>query len=190
MRLFSPVILFTADQKMPTSSPYTLQDLRAPHGVFAVLGNHDYAVNYSGDSSTPGVEEIVIAALERAGITVLRNEETEIVAGRSRLQLYGIDELWSGRAQVSSIARHFFGVPPDRIMSQPGCSAISPGAEYRFGVVWAYAWRAGADSPISPAVNDDFGSTLLGWTLCSWEWMGLCQPRDWLYLACAICRPT
>ena len=80
-----------------------LQDLRAPHGVFAVLGNHDYAVNYSGDSSTPGVEEIVIAALERAGITVLRNEETEIVAGRSRLQLYGIDELWSGRAQVSSL---------------------------------------------------------------------------------------
>lgn len=79
-----------------------LQDLHAPHGVFAVLGNHDYAVNCPGDRVT-GVEEIVITALERAGIAVLRNQEAEIVAGRSRLLLYGIDELWSGHAHVSSL---------------------------------------------------------------------------------------
>lgn len=79
-----------------------LQDLHAPYGVFAVLGNHDYAVNCPGDCLS-GVEEVVITALERAGITVLRNEEAEIVAGHSRLSLYGIDELWSGRAHVSSL---------------------------------------------------------------------------------------
>jgi predicted MPP superfamily phosphohydrolase len=78
-----------------------LQDLRAPHGVFAVLGNHDYAVNGPGDAGIPGVEKVVIAALERAGITVLRNEQVEITAGRSRLPLYGVDELWSGGASVS-----------------------------------------------------------------------------------------
>jgi len=80
-----------------------LQDLHAPHGVFAVLGNHDYAVNCPGDPGLAGVEEIVITALERAGIVVLRNQEVEIAAGRSRLPLYGIDELWSGRAHVSSL---------------------------------------------------------------------------------------
>jgi uncharacterized protein len=80
-----------------------LQGLRAPHGVFAVLGNHDYAVNYPGDPGITGVEEVIIAALERAGVTVLRNDEVEIADGRSRLQLYGIDELWSGRTQVSPL---------------------------------------------------------------------------------------
>lgn len=83
--------------------PHILQNLHAPHGVFAVLGNHDYAVNYPGDAGVPGVEEVVIAALERAGITVLRNDEVEIVAGRSRLGIYGVDELWSGDASVSSL---------------------------------------------------------------------------------------
>lgn len=81
-----------------------LQNLRAPHGVFAVLGNHDYAVNHPGNPGIPGVEDIVIAALERAGAIVLRNDETEIVAGRSRLPLYGVDELWSGRACVSRLS--------------------------------------------------------------------------------------
>jgi predicted MPP superfamily phosphohydrolase len=80
-----------------------LQELRAPHGVFAVLGNHDYAVNYPGDPGIPGVEEVVIAALERAGVTVLRNDEIEIAAGQSRLRVYGIDELWSGQAVVSPL---------------------------------------------------------------------------------------
>lgn len=79
------------------------QELRAPYGVFAVLGNHDYAVNYPGDPGIPGVEDVVIAALERTGTIVLRNEEVEIAAGRSRLSLYGADELWSGRARVSRL---------------------------------------------------------------------------------------
>lgn len=115
-RLAPDVIVLTGDfvHSRPEDADgltSVLQDLRAPHGAFAVLGNHDYAVNYSGDSSIPGVEEIVIAALERAGITVLRNEGTEIVAGRSRLPLYGIDELWSGRAQVSPLHESSSALP-------------------------------------------------------------------------------
>ena len=34
---------------------------------------------------------------------MLRNEEVEITAGRSRLLLYGVDELWSGGASVSCL---------------------------------------------------------------------------------------
>ena len=77
-----------------------LQQLRAPTGVFAVLGNHDYAVNYPGDAGIPGVEDIVINALERAGVQVLRNEWLPIGGGKHPLALFGIDELLSGRAQV------------------------------------------------------------------------------------------
>jgi predicted MPP superfamily phosphohydrolase len=107
-RLAPDVIVLTGDfvHSRPEDADgltNVLQDLRAPHGAFAVLGNHDYAVNYPGDRGMRGVEEVVITALDRAGIPVLRNEGVEIAIGRSRLPLYGIDELWSGRAQVSPL---------------------------------------------------------------------------------------
>lgn len=78
-----------------------LQPLCASTGVFAVLGNHDYAVNYAGDAGLPGVEDLVIAALERAGIQVLRNAWLPVGGGISSVALVGIDDLMSGRARVS-----------------------------------------------------------------------------------------
>jgi hypothetical protein len=80
-----------------------LSKLRAPAGVFAVLGNHDYAINYPGHVGLPGVEEVVIAGLEQAGIVVLRNNWTPVTAGQSRFALAGIDELWSGRARTTPV---------------------------------------------------------------------------------------
>jgi predicted MPP superfamily phosphohydrolase len=73
-----------------------LQPLQATSGVFAVLGNHDYAVNYPGDVGLPGIESLVIAALERAHVTVLRNEWQFIGGGRQPLALLGIDEIQNG----------------------------------------------------------------------------------------------
>lgn len=80
-----------------------LRPLQAPTGVFAVLGNHDYAVNYPGDTGIPGVEDIVISALERAGVQVLRNDWVPIGGGKRPLALFGIDELLSGRARVAPL---------------------------------------------------------------------------------------
>jgi len=80
-----------------------LQQLRAPTGVFAVLGNHDYAVNAPGDTGIPGVEDIVINALERAGVQVLRNDWLTVGGGKHPLVLFGIDELLSGRARVAPL---------------------------------------------------------------------------------------
>lgn len=80
-----------------------LQHLRAPTGVFAVLGNHDYAMNYPGDPGIPGVEDMVITALERAGVQVLRNDWLPVGGGKQPLALFGIDELFSGRARVASL---------------------------------------------------------------------------------------
>lgn len=80
-----------------------LQHLRAPIGVFAVLGNHDYAMNYPGDPGIPGVEDMVITALERAGVQVLRNDWLPVGGGKQPLALFGVDELLSGRAQVAPL---------------------------------------------------------------------------------------
>lgn len=80
-----------------------LQRLRASSGIFAVLGNHDYAVNYPGEEGIPGVEDLVIAALERAEVKVLRNQWEPIGGGAHPLALLGIDELLSNRARISPL---------------------------------------------------------------------------------------
>ncbi len=59
-----------------------LRELRAPHGVYFVTGNHEYYV---------GVDEW-LAYLASLGIRVLRNERVEIVRGDSAFDLAGIDD--------------------------------------------------------------------------------------------------
>lgn len=63
-----------------------LADLRAPHGVFFVTGNHEY---YSG------VDEW-IAELGRLGIRVLRNEHVTLGDGEDAFDLAGVDD-WASR---------------------------------------------------------------------------------------------
>ncbi|MFH0898764.1 MAG: metallophosphoesterase [bacterium] len=62
-----------------------LRDLKAPLGVFAVTGNHDYA----GDAS-----DSVISALLEMGITVLENEKTIIYGFQKEVILAGISDIW------------------------------------------------------------------------------------------------
>src|SRR5688572_2008170 len=54
-----------------------LAPLSAPHGVFAILGNHD------DDRDTAG-------ALTRKGFTVLRDQRTRIAVGHAGLELAGL----------------------------------------------------------------------------------------------------
>jgi len=61
-----------------------LGTLRARHGVFAVLGNHDFRVGAEG----------VARALRHEGIEVLRNRHTIIRHGGHTLPIAGIDDLW------------------------------------------------------------------------------------------------
>jgi hypothetical protein len=60
-------------------------------------------VNYPGDPGIPGVEAIIINALERAGVRVLRNDWLPVGGGKQPLLLFGIDELLSGHAQVTPL---------------------------------------------------------------------------------------
>jgi uncharacterized protein len=62
-----------------------LGGLRAKHGVYAVLGNHDY---YSDGS--------MLKALRDQGFTVLSDEKREVTIGRGHLQLIGTNDAWYG----------------------------------------------------------------------------------------------
>jgi len=71
-----------------------LGSLQAPHGVFAVLGNHD------DDRDMP-------AALAAKGFTVLKDQRTQVTIRNERLTLAGI-RFWTRRAE--NIARVVSGV--------------------------------------------------------------------------------
>jgi predicted MPP superfamily phosphohydrolase len=72
---------------------------RAPLGALAVLGNHDYACD----------APLLIGALERVGIRVLRNEAARVVVGERELWIAGIDD---GMLGTPDQARAFAAVPP------------------------------------------------------------------------------
>jgi uncharacterized protein len=73
--------------------------LEAPLGVFAVLGNHDFAVHTSrGVRRHPELCNVVAAALADQGVRVLRNESVRFDRDGGGLVVAGIDDLWSREA--------------------------------------------------------------------------------------------
>ena len=78
-----------------------LSELKAPEGVWAVLGNHDHR--------TDG--PLTRAALRRRGIEVLTNQSTELRRGADVLQLAGVDDWGWGKADF---ARAMQGVDTSR----------------------------------------------------------------------------
>ena len=69
--------------------------VKAPHGTFAILGNHDF---WAGADS---VEQ----ALEKEGIQVLRNRGLTLQRGGGDLWLCGVDDPWSGRFDLAAALR-------------------------------------------------------------------------------------
>ena len=65
---------------------HPLAGLRARHGVFAVLGNHDHWTN----------PDAIRASLTRAGVTVLENDARRI----GPIALVGIDDRFSGHDDI------------------------------------------------------------------------------------------
>lgn len=72
------------------TSPY--KKLKAPCGVFAIVGNHDL---HPEDESAGWIE-----ALAATDIPVLRNEARKVTCGDHSFWIAGIDELWYGGANV------------------------------------------------------------------------------------------
>lgn len=66
-----------------------LSRLKAPYGVFAVLGNHDF---WSGQE----VALKIARGLEAIGVRVLRNESISIEKKNQHLYIVGVDDYWEG----------------------------------------------------------------------------------------------
>ncbi|QDU63788.1 putative metallophosphoesterase [Planctomycetes bacterium Pan216] len=78
-----------------------LSKLSAPLGVYAVLGNHDYAVrNASGLRLHRGLAERVRKSLEDYGIPVLHNEHRIVAKEGAPLAVAGVADLWSREADL------------------------------------------------------------------------------------------
>jgi len=75
---------------------HPLRRLRAKHGVYAVLGNHDYGLHgpdYSSD---------LMQLLPQLNVRLLRNECVSI---GGKLWLAGVDELWMGYDDLPAAVR-------------------------------------------------------------------------------------
>ena len=69
-----------------------LASLKAPLGVFGVLGNHDR--EYGAEATERAMADAGIAGLVNAGVWLTR--------GADRLRLAGVDDLWRGRPDVAA----------------------------------------------------------------------------------------
>lgn len=77
--------------------------LKAPLGVFAVLGNHDF---WSG----PEVTSKVARGLEGIGVRVLRNEAVSLETESQHLYIVGVDDYWESSY---SLTKALEGIPED-----------------------------------------------------------------------------
>jgi predicted MPP superfamily phosphohydrolase len=72
-----------------------LAELRAPEGVYGCMGNHDYFTD--GDAFAK--------VLERHGLVLLRNRGLTLERDGERIFLAGVDDTWTGRADVGKALR-------------------------------------------------------------------------------------
>ena len=87
---------------------HELARLRARHGVFAILGNHDLYT---------GADAVAKGLAEHTGIRLLRDEQIEIEIADARLFLLGIDDPgrnWTDRdSEHAAITRLTSELPPE-----------------------------------------------------------------------------
>lgn len=87
-----------------------LGHLRAPLGVYAVLGNHDFSVrNALGIRRHKHLHRVVADALAAQGIHVLQNETKPLRRDGHTLYLTGVEDLWS---RVCDLDQAFAGLEP------------------------------------------------------------------------------
>jgi predicted MPP superfamily phosphohydrolase len=85
----------------------SLAALRARHGIYAVMGNHDH-----WDGNLGGLK----SRLQEAGIVVLENEARRIAVPGGHVWLVGMDDPYTGHANPNAAFR---GVPFTSPMAEP-----------------------------------------------------------------------
>lgn len=100
------------DRESITDLPYYLRQLRAPYGVYAIPGNHDY------------VEEIddVIHATSFAGIPMIRNQGFMLNLHGDSLYVAGVDDIWHGQMRLDrAMASNTTQLPTILLAHSPDC---------------------------------------------------------------------
>lgn len=87
-----------------------LSTLSATHGVYALLGNHDWGLFSRRMKGGRRPADEIARRIEKAGVRVLRNEVVRIPAAERCLQIVGVEEYWS---QDYSIETAFEEVDPE-----------------------------------------------------------------------------
>jgi predicted MPP superfamily phosphohydrolase len=101
----------------------SLSRLQAPSGVFAVLGNHDYSVRNSlGYRRHKHLHLAVTEALSSRGIRVLHNESIALSRGEDRLNLVGVEDLWSRACDLTLAFREMQTGSPCVVLAHNPCT--------------------------------------------------------------------
>ncbi len=83
-----------------------LSPLKAPLGIYGVLGNHDF---WSGPEAVAAICE---AFTKRLGVVWLRNRSVEIRKGGSSFHLLGVDDYWEASCSLAAACK---GVDRDAV---------------------------------------------------------------------------
>lgn len=126
--------------------------------TIAVLGNHDYSLDYESDPVNPRVAEAVRSALRDVGVHVLENEAVALRrGGGAPLHVVGIGSEWADRARpAQAVARVPEGAARIVFMHNPRSFPRLP---------------AGT-APLAVAAHTHGGQVSLPFTP-HWSWMSL-----------------
>ena len=94
-----------------------LRTLRAPDGVVALIGNHDYY--FDGPAVADWLRSI--------GLRVLMNEHVVIVRGAARLTIGGVDDALEGEADITAAFRHSDPDAPRILLTHNPDAVLQPG---------------------------------------------------------------
>jgi hypothetical protein len=95
-----------------------LGQLRAPCGIYAVLGNHDFSVRSAlGFRRYRHLHRAVAKALSSNGIRVLHNEAVAIQRGDALIQLVGVEDLWSRMCDLESAFADLSPLVPNVVLA-------------------------------------------------------------------------
>ena len=117
------VICFTGDMVHNFSEevdPFVdiLNELKAPLGKFAVLGNHDYGAYFSWDSKAEETANVdrVKAQIRASGFDLLLNEHRTISLNGDSLEIIGVEN-WGKPPfpQHGELQKAMWGVNPDHV---------------------------------------------------------------------------
>jgi predicted MPP superfamily phosphohydrolase len=140
--------------------------LRAKDGAYACMGNHDYF--------TDG--EHLIRALERRGLTVLRNRGVVVRRGSAHLYVAGVDDTWTSRHDVDrALAQRPEGAPTVLLAHDPD---LFPQAQARDVDLTLSGHTHGGQLGVPGVRHLSLARLITRWTAGLYR-----QGRSWLYVS-------